>query len=56
MREQDQKEREDKILLHRPRQAAAELPVTVIPQAKAVNESPTAAVRRALDAAAEGQN
>jgi len=58
VREQDQKEREDKILLHRPRQLAADLPVTVvpqIPQAKAVNESPTAAVMRALDAAAEGQ-
>jgi cell division initiation protein len=57
VREQEQKEREDKILLHRPRQAAAELPpVPVVPQAKAVNESPTAAVMRALDAAAEGQN
>jgi cell division initiation protein len=58
VREQDQKEREDKILLHRPRQAPADLPVTVLPQiqqAKAVNESPTAAVMRALDAAAEGQ-
>jgi cell division initiation protein len=58
VREQDQKERDDKILLHRPRQATADLPVTVvpqIPQAKAVNESPTAAVMRALDAAAEGQ-
>jgi cell division initiation protein len=58
VREQDQKERDDKILLHRPRQVAADLPVTVvpqIPQARAVNESPTAAVMRALDAAAEGQ-
>jgi cell division initiation protein len=55
VREQEQKEREDKILLHRPRQAPADLPVTVLPQAKVVNESPTAAVMRALDAAAEGQ-
>jgi cell division initiation protein len=55
VREQEQKEREDKILLHRPRQASVELPVTVIPQPKVVNESPTAAVMRALDAAAEGQ-
>ncbi len=55
VREQEQKERDDKILLHRPRQMPAELPVTVIPQPKAVNESPTAAVMRALDAAAEGQ-
>jgi cell division initiation protein len=56
VREQDQKEREDKILLHRPRQVSSDLPVTVVPQAKVVGESPTAAVMRALDAAAEGQN
>jgi cell division initiation protein len=55
VREQDQKEREDKILLHRPRQASVEIPAAVLPQAKAVNESPTAAVMRALDAAAEKQ-
>jgi cell division initiation protein len=56
VREQEQKEREEKILLHRPRQAPAELPIAqVVPQAKAVNESPTSAVMRALDAAAEGQ-
>jgi len=57
VREQDQKEREDKILLHRPRQVSADLPVSglQVSQAKAVNESPTAAVLRALDAAAEGQ-
>jgi cell division initiation protein len=56
VREQDQKEREDKILLHRPRQLSTDLPpAAVVPQAKAVNESPTAAVMRALDAAAEGQ-
>ena len=58
VREQDQTEREDKILLHRPRQAASESPLSVLPQipaARAVNESPTAAVMRALDAAAEGQ-
>jgi cell division initiation protein len=57
VREQEQKEREDKILLHRPRQTAAEPPPAapvVVPQAKAVNESPTSAVMRALDAAAEG--
>ncbi len=55
VREQDQKERDDKILLHRPRQAAADLQAAVLPQAKAVGESPASAVMRALDAAAEGQ-
>lgn len=55
VREQEQKEREDKILLHRPRAAAVEPPTPVIPQVKAVNENPTSAVMRALDAAAEAQ-
>jgi cell division initiation protein len=56
VREHEQKEREDKILLHRPRQATTELPMPMVPQAKAVGESPAAAVMRALDAAAEGQH
>jgi cell division initiation protein len=55
VREQEQKEREDKILLHRPRAAAAEPPTPVVPQVKVVNENPTSAVMRALDAAAEAQ-
>ena len=45
VKEQDQKEREDKILLHRPRQVAEPAPA-----------SPAASpIMRALDAAAEGQ-
>jgi cell division initiation protein len=55
VREQEQKEREDKILFHRPRQVAGEAPTPVVPQAKAVNENPASAVMRALDAAAEAQ-
>ena len=47
MREQEQKEREDKILLHRPRVAAT-------PEAPGQAPS-TQAVMRALDAAAEAQ-
>jgi cell division initiation protein len=46
VREQELKEREDKILLHRPRAAAAETPGQV---------PATQAVMRALDAAAEAQ-
>lgn len=46
VREQDQKEREDKILLHRPRQVAEPAP----------QSTPAASpIMRALDAAAEGQ-
>jgi cell division initiation protein len=56
VREQEQKEREDKILLHRPRQAPVEQPAQVVPQAQAVaGGSGGSAVMRALDAAAEGQ-
>jgi cell division initiation protein len=47
VREQEQKEREDKILLHRPRQAAADT------QAQPATQ-PGTPVMRALDAAAEG--
>jgi cell division initiation protein len=58
VREQEQKEREDKILLHRPRQAAVvEPPALVAPQAQAqvVGGSAASSVMRALDAAAEAQ-
>jgi cell division initiation protein len=56
VREQDQKDREDKILYHRPRQVALEPPVQVSqPQAHAVGGSPASTVMHALDAAAEGQ-
>jgi cell division initiation protein len=47
VREQEQKEREDKILLHRPRAAAPVEPAGAAPA--------TQAVMRALDAAAEAQ-
>ncbi len=53
VREQEMKEREDKILLHRPRQAHAEPVIQVVPQAQAVGETPVGAIMRALDAAAE---
>jgi cell division initiation protein len=56
VREQEQKEREDKILLHRPRQAPIEPPAQAAPQAQVVGGSSTSAVMRALDAAAEGQS
>jgi cell division initiation protein len=55
VREQEQKEREDKILLHRPRQVAVEPPAPAAPQAQAAGGSSTSPVMRALDAAAEGQ-
>ncbi len=42
VREQDQKERDDKILLHRPRQVVPEPPAQVAPQAQAVGGSPPA--------------
>ncbi len=50
VKEQEQKEREDKILLHRPRNAASPAPEGPTVQAPA-----TQAVMRALDAAAEAQ-
>jgi cell division initiation protein len=56
VREQEQKEREDKILLHRPRQAPVEPPAQAAPQVQVVGGSSTSAVMRALDAAAEGQS
>ena len=54
VREQDQKERDDKILLHRPRQAVHEPQAQTAPQAQAVGGSPTSTLMRTLDAAAEG--
>jgi cell division initiation protein len=55
VREQEQKERDDKILLHRPRQVVVEPPAQVEPQAQVVGGSPATSVMRALDTAAEGQ-
>jgi len=55
VREQEQKERDDKILLHRPRQVVIEPAAQVVPQAQVVGGSPTSHVMRALDAAAEGE-
>ena len=55
VREQEQKERDDKILLHRPRQAVIEPPAEVAPQAQAVGGSAASIVMRTLDAAAEGE-
>ncbi len=54
VREQEQKERDDKILLHRPRQGVLEQQAHAAPQAQAVGESPTSTLMRTLDAAAEG--
>lgn len=57
VREQDQKDREDKILYHRPRQGAMESPVQVSqPQAYAVGGSPAGTVMHTIDEAAEGQH
>jgi cell division initiation protein len=55
VKEQEQKEREDKILLHRPRQASVEPLALVTPQAQVVGGSAISTVMRALDAAAEAQ-
>jgi cell division initiation protein len=55
VREQEQKERDDKILLHRPRQAALEPPAQVVPQAQVAGGTAASIVMRALDAAAEGE-
>jgi cell division initiation protein len=52
--EQDQKERDDKILLHRPRQVVLEQQPQASSQAQAVGGSPTTTLMRTLDAAAEG--
>jgi cell division initiation protein len=54
VREQEQKERDDKILLHRPRQVVTEPQAQAAPQAPAVGGSPSSTLLRALDAAAEG--
>ncbi len=54
VREQEQKERDDKILLHRPRQTVTEPQGQAAPQAQAAGGSPAATLLRALDAAAEG--
>ncbi len=54
VREQDQKERDDKVLLHRPRQVVLEPQAQTASQAQAVGGSPTSTLMRTLDAAAEG--
>jgi cell division initiation protein len=54
VREQDQKERDDKILLHRPRQVVLDPQAQAASQAQAVGGSPTSPLMRTLDAAAEG--
>jgi cell division initiation protein len=55
VREQEQKERDDKILLHRPRQVVIEPPAQVVPQAQVVGGTSASIVMRAHDAAAEGE-
>ncbi len=49
VREQELKERDDKVLLHRPRQAQAEPAPPATPQAQAVGETPGAAMKRLLN-------
>jgi cell division initiation protein len=55
VRDQEQKERDDKILLHRPRQVVLEPPAQVVPQAQVVGGSSASLVMRALDPAVEGE-
>jgi len=55
VREQEQKERDDKILLHRPRQVVLEPQSQVVPQAQVVGGSSASLAMRALDPAAEGE-
>ena len=54
VREQEQKERDDKILLHRPRQVVPEPQAQSAPQAQTGGGSPTSTLLRTLDAAFEG--
>jgi cell division initiation protein len=54
VKEQDQKERDEKILLHRPRQVVQEPPAQSASQAQVVGGSPLSSLMRSLDAAAEG--
>jgi cell division initiation protein len=56
VREQEQKEREDKILLHRPRQASGEPATPGVPQDQAVGETPASAIKRALEHTGEGSS
>jgi cell division initiation protein len=53
VREQELKERDDKILLHRPRQASAEPTTPVMSQAQAAGGMPAGQVRRTLDQTGE---
>ena len=53
VREQELKEREDKVLLHRPRQAQAEPALPATPQAQAVGETPGTTIKRLLNQSGE---
>lgn len=53
VREQELKEREDKVLLHRPRQPQAEPANPATPQAQAVGETPGATIKRLLNQTGE---
>lgn len=53
VRDQELKEREDKVLLHRPRQAQAEQPLPATPQAQAVGETPGGTIKRLLTQSGE---
>ncbi len=53
VREQELKERDDKVLLHRPRQAPVEPAATATPQAQAVGETPAATIKRLLNQSPE---
>jgi cell division initiation protein len=54
VKEQDQKERDEKILLHRPRQVVQEPAAHSASQAQVVGGSPLSSLMRSLDTAAEG--
>jgi cell division initiation protein len=53
VREQELKEREDKVLLHRPRQAQAEPAPPATPQAQAVGETSAVTIKRLLNQSGE---
>jgi cell division initiation protein len=53
VREQELKEREDKVLLHRPRQAPAEPAPSATPQAQAVGETSAVTIKRLLNQSGE---
>jgi hypothetical protein len=53
VREQELKEREDKVLLHRPRQAQAEPAPAATTQAQAVGETSAVTIKRLLNQSGE---